>query len=349
VTVVDAEAPVITGCPGNMTQGTDAGLCSAVVTWTLPLASDNCGIASFVCSHGPGMTFPKGVTVVNCLATDTSGNTAACSFTITVVDDDAPVISGLSDLDIVLPAGARSASGVNLGTPTVTDNCDPAPAVGNNAPGSFSMGRTLVTWTATDADGNVGTYQQNVFVSGTLVHVIPLCQFGDDNPRDEFVNGVRTFLSMMPPAPALTWHGVPIAASIPLGDFLRGCFRLEGVDAASLGEDRPVIQVWRTEFSAEGLQSTHFVGDVPVYTATCAANGQLAFLATRPASGFEAGSCCCAVPQAGPFFVFQIAAATGADGLSFDTGYYDLNVRVELEGGVFTSPRIRVQIVAPRR
>jgi hypothetical protein len=49
------------------------------------VASDNCPGVTFVCSAASGSTFPIGTTTVTCTATDTSGNTASCSFTVTVL------------------------------------------------------------------------------------------------------------------------------------------------------------------------------------------------------------------------------------------------------------------------
>jgi hypothetical protein len=42
VTINDTQNPVIAGCPGNIVQSNDSGLCNASVTWTPPTASDNC-------------------------------------------------------------------------------------------------------------------------------------------------------------------------------------------------------------------------------------------------------------------------------------------------------------------
>jgi hypothetical protein len=39
-----------------------------------------------VCSPASGSTFPVGTTTVTCTATDASGNTATCSFTVSVFD-----------------------------------------------------------------------------------------------------------------------------------------------------------------------------------------------------------------------------------------------------------------------
>jgi uncharacterized repeat protein (TIGR01451 family) len=83
-TTVDPIAPVIT-CPANITavaQLTCPTSTTAVVNFT-PQVSDNCS-ASYVCSPASGSAFPVGTTTVSCTATDTAGNTATCSFSVTV-------------------------------------------------------------------------------------------------------------------------------------------------------------------------------------------------------------------------------------------------------------------------
>ncbi len=84
VTVVDAENPVISGCPSNITVGNDAGTCGAVVNFTTPTASDNCSLSSLSANHSSGDVFPIGTTVVTYTATDAAGNVSTCSFNITV-------------------------------------------------------------------------------------------------------------------------------------------------------------------------------------------------------------------------------------------------------------------------
>jgi HYR domain-containing protein/pre-peptidase len=88
VTVNDTQPPVIT-CPANVTAITDQNLCPApacqIVNFTTT-ASDNCPGVVVVCNPPSGSCFPVGVTTVTCTATDASGNTATCSFTITTFD-----------------------------------------------------------------------------------------------------------------------------------------------------------------------------------------------------------------------------------------------------------------------
>jgi len=55
-----------------------------VVNFSDPVTSDNCGVASVVCVPASGSEFSLGTTTVSCTVTDNSGNTASCSFDITV-------------------------------------------------------------------------------------------------------------------------------------------------------------------------------------------------------------------------------------------------------------------------
>jgi hypothetical protein len=86
VTVNDTQPPTIT-CPANVTA-VAAQTCpissSATVTFPAPTASDNCPGVTAVCNPPSGSIFPVGTTMVTCTATDTSGNTASCGFTVTV-------------------------------------------------------------------------------------------------------------------------------------------------------------------------------------------------------------------------------------------------------------------------
>ncbi|HSB10114.1 MAG TPA: DUF4394 domain-containing protein [Blastocatellia bacterium] len=86
VTVNDNQPPSIT-CPTNVTT-VSAVACpptsSTVVTFTTPTATDNCPGVVTVCNPPSGGTLPVGTTTVTCTATDGSGNTAACSFSVSV-------------------------------------------------------------------------------------------------------------------------------------------------------------------------------------------------------------------------------------------------------------------------
>jgi uncharacterized repeat protein (TIGR01451 family) len=86
VTVNDTQPPAIT-CPGNITAKTpQPGDSCVIVNYPPPSATDNCPGVVVTCTPPSGSCFPLGTTMVTCTATDTSGNTATCTFKVTVFD-----------------------------------------------------------------------------------------------------------------------------------------------------------------------------------------------------------------------------------------------------------------------
>jgi hypothetical protein len=139
-------------------------------------ATDNCPGVTVVAIPPSGSTFPVGVTTVTATATDTSGNTATCSFTVTVMDTQAPVIVCPTNVVVVPPTMGDPCAVVNYPAPVVTDNCPGATFVCAPASGScFPVGVTTVTCTATDASGNTATCSFNVTT-------FDLCVQDDSNP-----------------------------------------------------------------------------------------------------------------------------------------------------------------------
>ncbi|NCI49542.1 HYR domain-containing protein [Sediminibacterium roseum] len=163
ITVQDRTAPVIS-VPSNISKANDLNACGAVVTYTAS-AVDNCGSpVTLTYSKNPGSTFATGSTVVTVTAKDVSGNTSTKSFTITVTDTQKPVLKAPSNISA--STGNSSVSNVNLGTPTASDNCG-IRSITNNAPASYPVGTTTVTWTATDVNNNTTTATQTVTVTST--------------------------------------------------------------------------------------------------------------------------------------------------------------------------------------
>ncbi len=152
VTVLDDDAPIV-ACPAPVTAGTAGGGCSAIAGFTATV-TDNCdGAIAPNCSPASGSVFPKGITTVTCSATDTAGNTGNCSFTVTVIDDDAPMIACPANISRNNDAGLCSA--VVMFTATATDNCALAGVVASPPSGTaFPVGVTTVSVTATDTSGN---------------------------------------------------------------------------------------------------------------------------------------------------------------------------------------------------
>jgi hypothetical protein len=85
VTVIDNTNPIIS-CPANQIIEPTCPT-GAVGTYSTPTATDNCAVQSINRTAGPasGSVFTFGTTTVTHQATDIYGNTASCSFTITVL------------------------------------------------------------------------------------------------------------------------------------------------------------------------------------------------------------------------------------------------------------------------
>lgn len=188
VTVLESPAvpPTVTA-PGDVSRNTGPGAtaCGVVVTDAelgTASASDNCPGVQVVRTGVPaGNAFPVGSTTVTYTATDRSGNTAADTQIVTVIDNTVPVVTPPGPVTLFTGPGATSC-GVNvsnldatLGTGSATDNCPGVGAVsrsgvpsGNN----FPVGTTTLTYSATDAHGNTGSATQVVTVVDNTQPVI---------------------------------------------------------------------------------------------------------------------------------------------------------------------------------
>ncbi|MDQ3075520.1 MAG: HYR domain-containing protein [bacterium] len=160
VTVVDQIKPTIM-CPANIVQSATSNQCGANVTFSNATATDNCAIQTLVKTTGlaSGSNFPVGqLNVVTYQATDNAGNTATCSFTVTVSDNTAPVITCPSNQTTVVNANCSASLPNFVSLAAASDNCgnmakSQFPAAGT----SVNLGTTQVLLTAADAAGNTTT------------------------------------------------------------------------------------------------------------------------------------------------------------------------------------------------
>ena len=158
VRVNDTENPTIS-CNASVMVNNDAGQCGAVINYSVT-STDNCSgeVITRTAGLASGSLFPVGTTTNTFVVTDASGNTATCSFTVTVIDIQKPVIT-VSNILSCYEAGNFGCS-INLGA-TVSDNC-PGATLTSNAPACFPVGTTTVTWTVMDVNGNSSTATQTV-------------------------------------------------------------------------------------------------------------------------------------------------------------------------------------------
>ena len=179
VTVTDDEDPTI-ACPADVQVTADAGVCYATgVALGTPTTDDNCAVDA-VTNDAPAQ-FPVGDTTVTWTVTDIHGNSATCEQTVTVTDDEDPVITGCPD-DITVNADAGTCDAVVTWTPpTADDNCGIQSFTSSHNPGdTFGPGTTTVTYTATDIHGNTSTCTFDVTVLGFSDFVVDVQLQGID-------------------------------------------------------------------------------------------------------------------------------------------------------------------------
>ena len=195
VTVVDTTAPAIS-MPANITVNADPATGTAVVSYTGPTATDivdgtvtptlTAGLAS-------GAAFPIGTTTVSYQAVDAAGNTVTDSFTVTVNDTAAPVLTVPSDITVDADPATGTAI-VSYTAPTATDAVDgaitPTLTAGLASGAAFPIGTTSVSYQAVDAAGNTVTGSFNVTV--TLPQLPPVVTDDTGTAQEDTAFSVST-------------------------------------------------------------------------------------------------------------------------------------------------------------
>jgi hypothetical protein len=161
-------------CKADTTVNNDAGLCSASVAFA---AIDSTGKPTSTLYYRIGNTaiaspyvFPVGTTRVVATALNAAG-ADSCSFTVTVKDVQAPVIT--CPANITRPNDPGLCGAVVTFSATATDNCPNVTIAYDHASGSFfPVGVTTVTATATDASANTSTCSFTITVNDVEPPVI---------------------------------------------------------------------------------------------------------------------------------------------------------------------------------
>jgi Ca2+-binding RTX toxin-like protein len=152
VTVQDTTDPVLT-LPADMTVEATSGA-GAVVNFTATATDIADPAPVVVCTPASGSMFPLGVNTVFCIATDASGNTDTGTFTITVQDTTAPVITLLGVTPTVVKVGTTYAD-AGATAFDIVDGDITAWIVTVNPVDTMVAGTYLITYDVTDSHGNV--------------------------------------------------------------------------------------------------------------------------------------------------------------------------------------------------
>ena len=176
-------APVIS-CPGDIQVNNSPGYCyatAALVNNGTATATDNCNTNPTVTgtrSDGQPLNanYPVGITTITWTASDGT-NTATCSQTIEVTDNQKPTFTAPSNVTIYTDASCNynAIPGITGNVTAKLDNCTPAASlvvnftdgsiIAGSCTGNYSFVRT---WTVTDATGNLAQKNQTITVSDNI-------------------------------------------------------------------------------------------------------------------------------------------------------------------------------------
>jgi len=157
VTIVDTTSPSITAPSSITMEATSAD--SNIVALGNPVSSDLVDIPS-VSNNAPDV-FPLGETIVTWIAVDASGNSASATQTITVIDTTSPQLT--TPEDIIISAFSLEEQ-VEIGEAQAVDLAGSILTITNDAPSTFPLGDTVVTWNVSDEFGNSVSSEQTISV-----------------------------------------------------------------------------------------------------------------------------------------------------------------------------------------
>lgn len=169
VTVRDTTAPALT-VPASVTaEATSAS--GASVSYAAATATDAVGVSSVSYSAASGSTFALGTTNISVQASDAAGNSSSGSFSVTVQDTTAPVLS--VPANITAEATSAAGAAVTYAPATATDAVGVTSVTYSAASGStFALGATSVAVQASDAAGNTSSGSFTVTVQDTTAPTI---------------------------------------------------------------------------------------------------------------------------------------------------------------------------------
>ena len=165
--------------------------------------------------------FPLGITIINWTATDDSNNSSTATQTITIHDTTAPTITVPDDYTAEATGILTALGTADYGTATATDLVDANPTITSNATASFTLGTTIVRWSAIDDDGNSIPSDQRITIQDTTPPTIvapvdmSFNSTGELTPLTQNDYGTATATDLVDANPTITSNAT---ATFPVGD-----------------------------------------------------------------------------------------------------------------------------------
>ncbi len=152
----DIEPPVFISCLGNQTIEAGADCAFLLPDYTgLVTITDNVDPNPVITQFPLPGELQSSATVVIIDATDSSGNSAECTFTVIPFDAAPPQIECPENAIVELDNNCEAVVPDFVNSLSITDNCDSNPvALQDPPPGSFVNGQTQITIVVSDAGGN---------------------------------------------------------------------------------------------------------------------------------------------------------------------------------------------------
>ena len=173
VTVHDTIAPVVV-CNQDTVYLDTAGMASIVAS-NIGTANDACGISSTAIDTSNFTCANVGANTVTFTATDVNGNTNSCTTTVSVIDSISPVV-----ICVNLTLQLDNAGIASISSPSILGSSSDVCGIANESlsQSSFNcgdLGMNSITYTATDANGNVSSCISMVTVEDTIAPIWANC------------------------------------------------------------------------------------------------------------------------------------------------------------------------------
>jgi len=204
ITIVDETAPVVT-CPDDVTI-----FCTDTMDpefTGFAAADDNCDLSvdvTFTDVEVAGDCPQEKVVTRTWTATDDAGNSSSCDQIITVVDNEAPVVTCPDDVTVPFDGSIDPAE---TGTATATDNCSTTIDI---TYADVTVDNVITrTWTAADECGNSSTCDQTITIQGSGSPVITCPEdvtVACDASTDPAETGMATATDDNDPEPTITYE-----------------------------------------------------------------------------------------------------------------------------------------------
>ncbi|TQI71449.1 putative secreted protein (Por secretion system target) [Gramella sp. Hel_I_59] len=177
IIVEDNENPKFLSCPTNINETVPFGESGKVINYDNPTFDDNCPGTTIIQNAGlpTGSEFPIGSTTNTFEITDKIGNTATCSFNVTITEqaeDTPPVFDNCSPNITEENDPGECGAVVNFDLPTASDESGSLAVTkidnsGLNSGDLFPVGRTTITFQANDGTNDPVTCSFDIVVQDT--------------------------------------------------------------------------------------------------------------------------------------------------------------------------------------